>query len=369
MAYTYDDFINAANSEGMMDRFTEDDLKIAQSNPEYGLSMLSLHKDAANATTEDARLLATEAMNQLRTNYSNLNTGAPSSEYTEQIKSTLDKIAGVGSFQYANENAYQKTLNEMLSQKPFEYDYQQDPTYQAMKKTYLREGQRTTEDVLSKVAAANGGAPSTSAVTAATQAGDYYGAQLTDRIPDLQQQAYQQYLNDASLKRNQLGAMDNDRQLQLQEHLNNISVLQQQLASLQTQEATEYSRMLAKYENLVNMMTSLGYQPTDAELAEAGMSAEQAQTYMDYYNNATGSSGGSGVSKVSQAVLNTAFELRNKPIALQKYLYAQVDGSQMSLETAEALYGSLTVNNAEEKKGSIIATAAEAIRNGINWMK
>ena len=43
MAYTYDDFVAAANKAGLMNQFSETDLVTAQKNPEYGLSMLSLN--------------------------------------------------------------------------------------------------------------------------------------------------------------------------------------------------------------------------------------------------------------------------------------------------------------------------------------
>lgn len=308
MAYSYDDFIKAANNEGMMDRFTEDDLKIAQTSPEYGISMLSLHKDAANATTEDARLLAQEAMNQLRTNYSGQIAGTPSSTYQQKINETLDKISGVGSFQYDKEDRYQQALTDVLDKKPFEYDPLQDPVFGAMKKTYLREGQRTAEDVLAKTAAASGGAPSTSAVTAATQAGDYYNAQLTDRIPELEQNAYARYLNDLELKQGTLDTLGADRQQSQQDHLNYLTVLQNQLAALQGQEANDYTRKENEYNKLVSLMTTLGYQPTDAELAAAGMSADQAQLYKDYYTALASSGGSGGGAGISESVRKALFE-------------------------------------------------------------
>ena len=186
MTYTYDDFLKAANKEGMMNLFSDEDLKLAQEHPEYGISMLSLHKDAANATTDDARLLASEAMKQLRSNY------AP-------VTAPAAQPAGTGSFVYDNEAVYKEALDAVLNGKPFEYNHETDPLFGSYAKTYRREGQRATEDTLARVAAANGGAVPTSAVTAATQAGDYYAAQLADKVPQLQQQAYNNYLNEEQM--------------------------------------------------------------------------------------------------------------------------------------------------------------------------
>ena len=321
MTYTYEDFLRAANTEGMMDRFSADDLKIAQTSPEYGLSMLSLQKDAANATTEDARLLAQEAMNQLRTNYSATVSQPANSAYQAQINKLLGQVTDTGPFEYENADVYQSTLKDLMESKPFEYDHTKDSTYQAMAKTYLREGQRTQQDVLAQVAAANGGNTPTSAVTAATQAGDYYNAQLADRIPDLQQQAYQQYLNAAAQKLGILGAMDTDRQLDLQEHLGNQNILLQQLAALQGQAGTDYNRMQESYDRLSQLITSFGYEPTAEELTAAGMTEQQAQMYKNYYITSTRTSGRGGkTTKSSNVDLNKILELAGDDSALYAYL-------------------------------------------------
>ena len=51
-----------------------------------------------------------------------------------------------------------------------------------------------------------GGQPSTAAVTAAQQAGDYYAAQMNDRIPELYQNAYSRYLNEFQQRLQNLSA-------------------------------------------------------------------------------------------------------------------------------------------------------------------
>lgn len=73
MAYTYADFEKAANEAGMNGAFNDNDLRLAQQFPEYGLSLISLRRDLNNATTNEQKLLATEAENQLRKNYGSFN--------------------------------------------------------------------------------------------------------------------------------------------------------------------------------------------------------------------------------------------------------------------------------------------------------
>lgn len=194
MGYTYNDFLTKANNEGLIKQFTENDLQIAQKNPEFGFSMLSVMRDANNATTTEQKLLATEVANQLRSSYGSFT--APASS---------------GGFQYANENAYQKALADAMNVGQFQYDAQKDPTYAAYEKAMLREGERASANAIARASAMTGGVPSSYAVTAAQQAQNYYGAQIADKLVDLEQNAYQRYLSDFDQKRAVLSTIGSDR--------------------------------------------------------------------------------------------------------------------------------------------------------------
>ena len=88
---------------------------------------------------------------------------------------------------------YRAALTAAASPTPFTYDVAADPVYQAYKKEYTREGRRAAEDTLGSYAAMTGGVPSTAAVTASQQAGDYYAAQLADKVPELYKLASDMY--------------------------------------------------------------------------------------------------------------------------------------------------------------------------------
>ncbi len=82
-----------------------------------------------------------------------------------------------------------------LENKKFSYNPESDPAYQAYKKMYNREGDRALKSTISSVSAAQGGI-SSYASQAAQQASNYYAQQLTDKIPELEQLAYQKYRDD-----------------------------------------------------------------------------------------------------------------------------------------------------------------------------
>lgn len=299
MAYTYDNFVSAANAAGLMNQFSEQDLQIAQRNPEFGLSLLSLLKDNSNATTAEQQLLATEAANQLRKSYGVYNTGTLGTDSTyagsygtqindlmEQIKNygsfdyankdeyqkLLDQITNYGSFSYTNQDSYKQLLRSIVNQEPFSYDLQNDPTWSSYKKAYMREGDRASANALAQASAASGGRASSYAMTAAQQAGNYYAGQLADIIPTLEQNAYTRYLGDFNKRLSSLGVMDTDRDFEYQKYLDQFSQLQSGLSALQSDRDFNYENWMNEYNMLQN---SLGnYQ---------GQDATDYQRYLDAY--------------------------------------------------------------------------------------
>lgn len=99
-------------------------------------------------------------------------------------------------------------LNAILNRDKFSYNAETDPLYQQFREQYNREGTRAMNDTLAS-AAINAGGMNSYAMTAAQQANDYYSSQLTDKIPELYQMAYQMYLDDIDLQVQDLGLLQN----------------------------------------------------------------------------------------------------------------------------------------------------------------
>ena len=88
------------------------------------------------------------------------------------------------------------TLEKHMNRDPFVYDPMSDPLYQQYADSYARTGGRAMEDALGIIAAQTGGLASSYAATAAQQTYGKYMQELNDMIPELQQLAYNMYLND-----------------------------------------------------------------------------------------------------------------------------------------------------------------------------
>ena len=304
--FTYDGFLTAASNAGLLGEFSQADLDTARKYPEFGYSILGLKQDIHKATTPEAKLLANEAANQLRSSYGGYTGGKYGADYISdgkipnQIDSVLDKINGFGSFTFdqerpSYENQYaeqqQALLDAIINRPDFSWSKEDDPQWSSYKKSYLREGDRATANALGQAAAASGGRPSTAALTAATQAGDYYATQLNDIIPTLYQQAYDRYLNEYNMSLqdlnavntqeqldyakylDQLGQFNTDRNFAFNSYLSDFDILQNQLASLQGQDSVDYNRWMDKvglYEQKQAEETDRARAQVDAILAAGG---------------------------------------------------------------------------------------------------
>ena len=325
MAYTYDDFVKAANQSGLMGQFSQDDLNLAQKYPEFGLSVLSLKKDYNNATTAEQRLLANQAANELRKSYGNYSGGADGGSFRLESKlnrrsdDLLDQLGSFGSFSYGEAPTYENTfaqqqkdlLDRILNREDFSWSKETDPQWSSYKKSYLREGDRATANALAQASAASGGRPSSHAVNAATQAGDYYATKLNDVIPTLYQQAYERYLDEYNMKLkdlntvnqqeqldyakylDRLGQFNTDRGFAYQNYADDYDRLRSQLADVQGQDQIDYARYLDEasrrqtaqdsIRSQVDAILAAGGSPPANLVSESGYSSEYVKALEDAY--------------------------------------------------------------------------------------
>lgn len=235
MGYSYNDFVTKAKSTGMLGKFSQEDLSIAQRSPEYGMSMLGLMQDEQNAKTAEGRLLAQEAAKTLRSNYS----------IKGQTAAKQAQIAGVGSFSYDREDDIQNLQDKIAAQQDFSYDAEQDPVYKALRQTAIRDSKRAMEDTLARASVGTGGVPSSYAVAAAQQAADNYMGQLGDAVPTLYQSALAEHESELNMNLKRLAALEGDRDARRQEHENGLNRLSAELKLLQESEAAGAARMQA----------------------------------------------------------------------------------------------------------------------------
>lgn len=240
--YSWEEFLDLYNKSGV--NFSDADWKMAQQNPNFGVATVYDKIDFANAATDEERALIHQRTEDRRSSYGGYTGGIDGSQYlmnnlspinytvpdkptysgsaySDDLNNLWNQQMNYGSFSfneaqptYTNryDDRIQAKLAKVENPDPFSYNASTDPLYQQYRKQYTREGQRATADALGAAAAASGGLPSSYAQTAAGQAANYYAAQMTDKIPELYQLAYQKYLSDFQMQQAGLAALQTAEQ-------------------------------------------------------------------------------------------------------------------------------------------------------------
>lgn len=275
--------------------------------------------------------------------------------YDDQWTSRIDAAMADKPADYVDpfEGQLNALYDQIVGRGKFNYDVNGDALYQQYKDLYTTQGQMAMQDTMGQAAALTGGYGSTYSQNAGQQAYNSYLQQLGAIVPDLEARAFSEWQAEGQDLQNQY-AMLQDRsdtaygryRDDVSDYYNNLSVLQNRasedygryrdsvsdwqtdLSNLQRQSDTAYGRyqdQLADYYNQYGLaldeantaysrqkdersrlldLIGIGYTPSEAELAAAGMSTGEAQAYIDYYNSMltpaySGGGGGSGGSSGS----------------------------------------------------------------------
>lgn len=210
---------------------------------------------------------------------------------------------------YTAAKAQQDAIFEkIMNRGDFRYNAEEDPLYQQYRDQYTTLGKTAMRDTMGQAAALTGGYGSTYAQQAGQQSYDAYLARLNDMLPELYGAAYNRYQDEgnALLQRyNMAAGQATDAYNQ------DYNAWSTRLGLEREDEANAYNRRVAEEQQtyqqqqdarsyLVSLISSTGYTPTDAELAAAGMTRQQANGLKAAYEQALAaasfSSGGGGSS-------------------------------------------------------------------------
>ena len=248
---------------------------------------------------------------------------------------------------------YERYLAQKNAMGPFKYDYANDPLYQQYAREYTNEGKRAMEDTLAQVSARTGGLASSYAGGAAQQAYNRYMTELGNVVPQLEQIAYNRYRDQQSALADDYNAALKQEALGYERYRDTIGDTQNLYSLAQNAEQTEY-----KY--LADLIENSGYEPTDEELAKAGMTRERANGYKNIYNLAQqaaaskSSGGGSNPSPAADvpadeptptitAVKNEVSRIKDNNQKIKK-LESYVENGTITAEEAYYLAGVTNTN-------------------------
>ena len=116
-------------------------------------------------------------------------------QQSERVKAAAEQrdAANAAVSGYKRNPALINVQNNIANRPKFDYDYSKDPLYQQYKDSYTRQGQAAMRDTVAQAAALTGGYGNSYAQSAGQQAYNGYMQQLNDKIPELEQRAFDRY--------------------------------------------------------------------------------------------------------------------------------------------------------------------------------
>ena len=120
-------------------------------------------------------------------------------DYQEGSKVTAayDKLQEIINGKPTFESSYEEQLkglyDQIMNREAFSYDFNADQMYQMYKNNYMQQGETAMQDTMGQAAAMTGGYGSSYGQSVGQQTYQGYLQQLNNMIPELRNQAYQQY--------------------------------------------------------------------------------------------------------------------------------------------------------------------------------
>ena len=229
-------------------------------------------------------------------------------EYAMQTLKEAEKTLPQFKSSYDDERSelYRKIVNS----REFRYDAASDPVYGSYRDRYVREGELAMRSTVGQAAALTGGYASTYSEAAGQQQYDAYLKKLNDVLPELYADAYERYTEERDALKDSFEITMTAAKNEYDRYRDRVSDSKyvSEFAAEQYNSAFEQRQKL--YDNLFQLISKTGYEPSEDQLSEAGMTKEQAQALRKEYlrvNNL--SEDGSG----GDAYAGTAYEDIPKP--------------------------------------------------------
>lgn len=243
--YTYDDYLKKKQEYGFADgEISDADDRLAQANPDAGMSLLGYKNDWKTATNDSARAWAHAGAEDIRKNWGGYSGGESGGSFA---------LTGMPEYDDPYETAIQQQIKRM--NREFEYDPATDPNTKYYTDMYRREGQRAMQDTLGAIAGTTGGIPSSYATAAAAQQRNYYAQQLTDKYPELYQQAYDRFLSEYMRAQQTAGMLQGQSDTAYGRYIDqkNMEYQQEQDRAARVQQDFENAYLMRQYEDDLNL--------------------------------------------------------------------------------------------------------------------
>ena len=217
-----------------------------------------------------------------------------SRDYSNTMTALKESEYALPEFSSSYDEQIAELYNQIVSREAFKYDPMSDSLYGQYREQYTRMGRMAMMDSIGKAAALTGGYGSSYAQKVGQQEYDEYLQKLGQVMPELYAAAYQRYKDQGETlesKYQTLRGLEGQEYDRYRDQVEDVKYQQEMAAE---QEKADNDRKDKNYDRLVELITKVGYTPSQEELEQSGMTQSQAEAYLKRYGG-----GGSSGSRVS----------------------------------------------------------------------
>jgi hypothetical protein len=195
-------------------------------------------------------------------------------QQSPQVQQTYDRLQNTlnnkpGPFQSSYQDKLENLYNSLMGRDPFKYNFNEDPMYRMYRDQYRQQGRTAMQDTMGQAAKLTGGNGASSAQTAAQQQYQSYLQQLNNVIPELRNQAYQEWKAEGEDLKDKYNLTNTAYNNEYQQYRNNVSDWQQDRSFDQSAYDTERNFDYNKYQSDRNYWNQEYWNEKNAEQSNA----------------------------------------------------------------------------------------------------
>ena len=257
----------------------------------------------------------------------------PSDEVTA-AQAYRDSVAALEPEAYRSrfEERLQALYDQIAGREAFDYDPEEDESYQRYARLYAARGAAAMKDTLGKAAALTGGYASSYAQSAGQQAYNGYLQELAALVPELRQAALAEYQQEGKALQNQYSMLDAQEKADydrwqdgMSDWEKQLSLAQEQYDSVSQQDRRLYETLLAHYRSMAQQEQKLAASGAEVDSGEATAASESlSSTAADSLYRAMGNYLKKGKTQAAQALLE---QYRSRMTPAQRKSFSGLFGS------------------------------------------
>lgn len=155
-----------------------------------------------------------------------------------------------------------------------------DALFNQYKEQYISQGRDAMRDAVAQASALTGGYGSSYAMTLGNQQYNAYLARLNDMVPQFYDRALDSYQAAGDALKGDFDFVNSQARQEYERYMDALGIFNDKTDYLTERLDKAYDERNDSYDKLLALMAYSGYNPSDAELSESGMTRQQADAYL-----------------------------------------------------------------------------------------